>query len=135
MQHWVDFKDLIAGTSGFDRGSLHVLASVPLHVVCALLLRRPLTSLWPWLLVLAIAGGNEAASGYADGRLEDWEIPGSLRDLLLVMALPTFLAIALRLRLLSPAGRRPPPSRTLPMLPVSTSPREIIVDAEFEEIR
>ena len=135
MQHWVDFKDLIVGSSGFDRGSLHVLASVPLQVVCALLLRRPITSFWPWLLVLALAVVNEAASGYADGRLEDWEIPGSLRDLLLVMALPTFLAIALRLRPLSPAGRRPPPSRTLPMLPVSASPREIIVDAEFEEIR
>lgn len=135
MEHWIAFKDLIAGASGFDRGSLHVLASVPLHVLCALVLRRPLTSLWPWLLVLAIAIGNEAASGYADGVLEDWEIPGSLRDLLLVMGLPTFLALALRLRALSPAPRRVGAARPLPLLTVSTAPRDLIVDAEFEEIR
>jgi len=135
MQEWVNLKDLIASLSGLDRASLHVLASVPLYAALALLVRRPLTSLRPLLLLMLIAAANEVASGYADGILERWEIPGSLRDLVLVLALPAFLFVALRIRPLLPRPRVTSVNRAIALVAPPGVRREVIIDADYEEVR
>ena len=132
MQDWIELKELVAAGSGLDRGTLRVIASVPLHVALALLSRRPITGGLPWLLLLFLALGNEAADAYADSRLEQWELDASLRDLLLTMILPTFLALVCRIRSLRPSLREP--RRPITLAPLRAPRADPIVDAEFEEI-
>ncbi|TFI58679.1 hypothetical protein E2493_08565 [Sphingomonas parva] len=132
VQYWLDLKTLLIGKSGLDGDTLRVLASLPLHLLCALLLRRPIASLWPWLLLLLVAGGNEVGSAYVDGGLDRAEIRAGARDVALMVALPTMLLLAAHVRLLFP---HPRPARTTIQFAAPAPPRaEPIVDAEFEEI-
>jgi hypothetical protein len=132
VQHWIELKETVATAAGLERTTLRVLASVPLHAVCALVLRRPLTSRWPWLALLAGLVGNEASSLYADRVLEDWELEASVRDVLLAMALPTFLLFVGRVAALFPPRIVRP--RTISLPPPPAAGRETIIDAEFEEV-
>lgn len=93
MQLWGSLKEALAGWAGIDPDALRIVASLLLALAAALLLRRPLSSPLPWLLVLLIAAANEAASGLADGRFLRPELAQGLRDLLVVMALPTALLL------------------------------------------
>ena len=133
MQDWIELKQLIAASSGLDRGTLRVIASVPLHVALALLSRRPITGGLPWFLLLVLAFGNETADAYSDRTLEQWELDASIRDLLLTMILPTFLALACRIRSLRLPLREA--RRPISLVPVGAPRADPIVDAEFEEIR
>ena len=132
VQDWIELKDLIVASFGLDRGTLRVIASVPLHALLALIIRRPLTSSLPWLILLVLALANEASDGFSDEILEDWELAASLRDLLLTMVLPTFLALACRIRVLHPARREA--QRSSQLVPMWSNRDEPIIDAEFEEI-
>lgn len=132
VQDWIELKDLIAASFGLDRGTLRVIASVPLHFLLALMMRRPLTSSLPWLILLILALANEATNGFSDENLEDWELAASLRDLLLTMVLPTFLVFACRIRVLHPSLREA--QRSVQLVPVRAPRGEPIIDAEFEEI-
>ena len=138
MQQWIDHKEALVTWAAVDRGALQVIASVLAVAMLALLLRRPLSSVLPWLLVLVLALGYEAAGGYADGLLQDWEIAGSIRDLALVMAVPTLLLLLCRFLpgLFHRPGRsaqRPPSPFLLPY--TARAEEERIIDAEWEEIR
>lgn len=134
MTQWIAFKDLLAGWSGLDRDALHILAGLALLFAAALVLRRPIANILPWLAVLAAALANEAVSGFADGRFEAWELTISLHDLWVVMLVPTMLALMARLAPRLYAWPRPQiPSRTLLLIEAAPS-RSEPVDADYVEI-
>lgn len=96
MADWIVFKDHIVAWIGVDRDALQVYAGLLLQLAAAALLRRPVSSLWPWLAVAAVEVANEAASIIADRYIEDWELVGSLTDLWVTMLVPTLLLLTAR---------------------------------------
>lgn len=132
MQQWAWLKESISTGLAIDRDGLYVLAALPLGLLGALILRRPLWSWSAWLFVLTAALANQLASRLAVGLHQPSEIWGSARDLALTMAVPTFLVVIARVapHLLSVSDVR--------RIWIPTRPRresDAIVDAEFEEIR
>ena len=130
MQQWIALKAMVQSWSGISNDALHVLASVPLLVLIALLLGRPIWSLLCWAVLLVMELTNEAVTGFADGRLESWEMAGSARDVPLVMAVPTILLLAARLFPQLLAARKAP----IEAAPIWYQQRREIIDAEFEEV-
>lgn len=116
--------------AGLDRDALHVVAAIPILLLAALIVRRPLSSVLPWLTVLVLCVADELVSGSRPGG----SLPASLRDIMLVMTMPTVLLILTRylpalmvphtrsLRILLPLRGQPP------------APKPAIVDAEYEEV-
>lgn len=131
VQQWISVKAVLQSWSGISNDALHVLLSVPALILLAALLRRPLWSLLPWAALLLLEILNEVATGLADGVIEDWEIRGSLRDVPLVMAVPTMLLLACRLAPKLVAPKKP----AVDLVPIRYRERVEIIDAEFEEIR
>ncbi len=131
MQEWVSLKESVAAWVGIDHDALYILASVLLCIAAALITRRPLSSLLPWLAVLAVALANEAASGLADGVFEPRESLVSLHDLALVMAVPTALLLLGRF---APQIMCPRPDLRILVPAAPDRRRGSILDAEFEEI-
>jgi hypothetical protein len=94
---WHDIKLWLSGSSGLDMDALHVHFGVLAQVAVALLLRRRLSSLWPWLVVAAVAVGNEVY----DYRYEVWptreeQFLESVKDVWNTMLLPTVLLLLAR---------------------------------------
>jgi hypothetical protein len=96
---WHHVKEWLEHAVGLNMDALHVYFGLAILVVAALVLRRPLRSPLPWLVLLLLELGNE----YYDWTYEVW--PGwerklqaaeGLRDIWNTMALPTFLLIACR---------------------------------------
>lgn len=97
MWWWVGSKTFIERSVAFSSDALHVIASVVIMLGAALLLRKPLSSLGPWLVVLVMIIVNEAV----DLQVEKWPQRGmqygeSMRDFLLTMLLPTVLLLTAR---------------------------------------
>jgi hypothetical protein len=95
--NWYGVKEFLEHWSGLDMDSLHVHAGVLGQIAAALVLRRPLRSVIPWLLVLAAALANEAY----DFQYEIWEdrsaqLDGGIRDIWNTMLLPTVLLLLAR---------------------------------------
>jgi hypothetical protein len=114
---WHQLKDLIEQASGLDMDSLHVYAGVLGQMAVALLLRRPLRSPIPWLLVLAAVAANEVY----DYRYEVWpnrddQLAGGIRDAWNTMLLPTLILLGARFhpRLFTGAPARPGESSSDP---------------------
>jgi hypothetical protein len=94
---WHDLKEWISGTSGLDMDSLHVHVGVLAQVAVAFVLRRRLSSLWPWLAVAAAVLANE----YYDFHYEVWptreeQFLEGVKDLWNTMLLPTVLLLLAR---------------------------------------
>ena len=94
---WYGVKEWLEYWSGLDMDSLHVHAGVLGQLAAALLLRRPVRSVIPWLLVLAAAIANEAY----DFQYEIWpdrsaQLDGGFRDVWNTMLLPTVLLVLAR---------------------------------------
>lgn len=131
---WIALKAAILGFVDLDRDAGHVVASVVALVVLAFALRRQIWSWLPWSSLLLLELLNEVASASADGILEEWELRGSLGDVLLVMALPTLLLAACRM-VPGIVTSRTTILKPVPELPQSPRRRGAdIVDAEFEEV-
>ena len=99
MSSWHQGKVFIEYTLNIEHGTLHVIVGVLLWLAFALLLRRPVTSWVPWLLVFAIIVWNEIV----DLWFEVWPEPGrqygeGFKDILLTMFVPTVLMLAARSR-------------------------------------
>ena len=89
---------------------MHVLFGFLAFLAAAAILRRPVASPLPWLAVLALELLNEAfdlSAGAAEWVGPMW--PGSVKDVLTTMSVPTLLLIAARLSpgLFVRAPRRP----------------------------
>ena len=94
---WQEWKRFLEHGAAIGNDAVHVLAGVVLQLAFALLLRRPLPSLAPWLAVLALALLNEAS----DLWIEAWPDPAmqygeGAKDVVLTMALPTLLLVTTR---------------------------------------
>jgi hypothetical protein len=114
MSSWHQGKVFIEYTLRIEHGTLHVMVGLLLWLAFALLLRRPVTSWVPWLLVFAVILWNEIV----DLWIEIWPEPGrqygeGMKDLLLTMFVPTVLMLAARLRpdLFRTGSARPRPRR------------------------
>jgi hypothetical protein len=104
-------KAAVAAWTGLERDALHIYAAIIIQLGSAALLRRTLASLWPWLIVLALALTNEWLDMHRDNLVEDWEKAAALHDLWNTMLLPTLLLLVVRFapRLTSRVGPPPPP--------------------------
>ena len=94
---WVEFKNFAERSIDFSSDSLHVIVGVLILLGVAGLLRKPVSSWWPWMVLFVLACINEVA----DLSVQRWPDPEmqygeSVRDLLLTMALPTVLLLAAR---------------------------------------
>lgn len=56
---WFELKNWLELSTGLDRDSLHIYAGVAVQLAVAFFLRRSLASPIPWLVVAAVALGNE----------------------------------------------------------------------------
>ncbi|TFI59917.1 hypothetical protein E2493_01300 [Sphingomonas parva] len=94
---WHLTKEWLSATTHLDMDALHVHAGVLLQIAVALLLRKRLSSPWPWLAVLAVTLANEIY----DYRYEVWPNRGdqraeSLRDLWNTLLLPSVILVIAR---------------------------------------
>jgi hypothetical protein len=94
---WYGVKEFLEHWSGLDMDSLHVHAGVLGQLAAALVLRRSVRSVIPWMLVLAAAIANEAY----DFQYEIWpdrsaQLDGGIRDIWNTMLLPTLLLAVAR---------------------------------------
>ena len=109
---WHRLKIWMEKGSGLDMDALHVHAGLFGLILLALLLRRPLSSLLPWLVMLALAVANEAY----DLHYEVWppddrgrQIGEGVRDLWNTMLLPTMILLVARYYPKLFTGRGPGP--------------------------
>lgn len=94
---WRETKQFVEHSISFSSDSLHVITGVVVLVGAALLLRKPVSSSRPWLVVLVLSCTNELA----DLWFERWPSAGiqygeGIKDLLLTMLLPTLLLLTSR---------------------------------------
>jgi len=93
---WYSIKLLVVEQTALSRDALHILFGVAGLILVAFVIRRSLAHPVPWLAVLIAQGANE----YYDLAREDWSDrvmwPGSVRDLLVTMAIPTVLLLLTR---------------------------------------
>jgi hypothetical protein len=96
---WHHVKDWLAHATGLDMDALHVHAGVLLQIAAAIVLRRPLRSVWPWLVVL----GAESANEIYDYTYEVWpgderriQLAEGIRDLWNTMVIPSLILILAR---------------------------------------
>jgi hypothetical protein len=94
---WRDVKLFIEHSVAFSQDAIHVVAGVVILIVAALVLRKPVSSIWPWLVVLLLASLNE----FADLWISQWpqramQYGEGARDLLLTMAVPTLIMFSVR---------------------------------------
>lgn len=94
---WQEAKLFLRHSLAFSLDALHVIVGVVLMVAAALLLRKPLSTPTPWLVVFIFAFVNEIIDLYA----EQWPHPAmqygeGVKDLLLTMMLPTLLLLTSR---------------------------------------
>lgn len=94
---WHQVKQWLSGASGLDMDSLHVHAGVLGQIAIAFLLRRRLSSLWPWLAVAAAVLANEAYDFSYERWPNRWQQVGeSVRDLWNTLLLPTVILLLAR---------------------------------------
>jgi hypothetical protein len=94
---WHYTKVWLEQASGLNMDALHVHAGIALQILFALILRRPLSSPWPWLGVAAA----EAANEYYDLAYEVWpdraiQVAEGVRDLWNTLLIPTLLLLLSR---------------------------------------
>jgi hypothetical protein len=105
---WHQIKEWAEHASGLDMDALHVHAGVALQILFALILRRPLSSPWPWLGVAAVEAVNEVY----DYSYEVWpdrsiQLAEGIRDGWNTMVIPTLLLLLCRYAPALLVGRRP----------------------------
>lgn len=98
MGLWYEWKMLIERSTAFSPDALHILVGAFGVMLASVLLQRPLSSWWPWLLVLFAVGLNEVADVLAE-RWPGWGMQAGegVRDVLLTMSVPTLLLAGLRI--------------------------------------
>ena len=99
MSSWYQAKLFLEHSVAVSNDALHVLIGALLHLLLALLMRNPLSSVRPLLVLFALILWNEAVDLWA----ERWPEPGmqfgeGAKDILVTMLVPTVLMFAVRLR-------------------------------------
>lgn len=97
QMNWFELKDLVTQSTGLDRDALHIFVAVSIQLLAALLTKRSLANVLPWLLVLLLQLGNELLDFAVEGgALAAWRVEEAIRDTVNTMALPTLLLILAR---------------------------------------
>jgi hypothetical protein len=99
MTSWHQGKLFIEHSLNVSHQSLHIFIGLLLWLAFGLVLRRPVTSWWPWLSLFAVILFNETV----DLWIEQWPDPGQqygegAKDMLLTLAVPTIVMLAARAR-------------------------------------
>lgn len=99
MHAWYSAKMAIEHRSIIASDALHVLVGMAIWIGAAVLLRKRLSGVLPWVVVLAAILFNETV----DLTKEHWpnasaQYRESIKDLLLTMILPTLLLLMMRTR-------------------------------------
>jgi hypothetical protein len=117
MMDWHHLKDWLEHATGLDMDALHVHAGVLLQILAALVLRRPLRSPWPWLVVL----GAETINEIYDYTYEIWpgaerqiQLAEGVRDLWNTMVIPSAILLLARYAPALIVGQSPARSGTDP---------------------
>ncbi len=89
---WEEAKLFLEHSIDVSTESLHVIAGVLILLLAAGLLRKPVSNLWPWFVVLALTCLNE----FIDLWSSQWPHPGmqfgeSVKDVVVTMLLPSVL--------------------------------------------
>jgi hypothetical protein len=97
MWSWYDTKLFVERSIAFSSDSLHVLTGVLVQLAAGLVLKRPISSWRPWLVVFVLACFNELV----DLKFDYWPMRAmqygeSAKDLILTMVLPTVLLLMAR---------------------------------------
>jgi hypothetical protein len=95
IDQFTDLKEWTMVFTGVSKDALHVHMSLLLVCAAARLTRRPLGSLLPWSMVLALALLNELLDYLSDPYAADWQ-EAALHDVANTMLWPTVLIIAAR---------------------------------------
>ena len=95
---WHQAKLFIEHMTTISHDTLHLIAGLLTNLVIATLLRRPITSWLPWLATFLVILANEAI----DLWVEIWpdhaiQLGEGAKDIVTTMAIPTLLALAVRL--------------------------------------
>jgi hypothetical protein len=105
---WHHIKDWMEAASGLDMDALHVHAGMLVQLAAALLLRRPLRSPWPWLVVLGVETANEVYDyTYEIWPDRDIQLAEGLRDMWNTMAEPSLILLLARYAPALFVGRTP----------------------------
>ena len=96
---WHQAKLMVEHALDISHDTLHLFAGVLLWLAAALLLRRPISSWWPWLTLMVLTAINELV----DLRTEKWPDAGmqvgeAAKDVALTLFVPSLLMLALRFR-------------------------------------
>jgi hypothetical protein len=109
MTSWHEGKLFIEHAISIHHDALHVIVGVLLWLVFGFVIRRSLSSWYPWLWLLAVILWSETV----DLWVEQWPNPGQqygegAKDVFLTMFLPTVLMFAIRWRpaMFARGGRR-----------------------------
>jgi hypothetical protein len=99
MISWHQAKLFVEHAVTIDHDTLHVIVGFLIWLALALLMRRPITSWYPWLWLFAIIAWNETVDLWT----EQWPNPGQqygegAKDLALTILLPTLVMFAARAR-------------------------------------
>ena len=108
---WIAIKLELASLTGLEKDALHVYGAVLLQLAAALITRRTLADVLPWVTVAAAAAVNEWADlTFSIWPDRSWQYAESVHDLVNTMALPTLLLVLARVRPRLFARRSPAPS-------------------------
>ena len=90
-------KLVIIATTGLSRDALHIYTGLITMFMAALILRRPLRSMVPLVMVLLVASLGETIDLYDDIAFRGyWRWNASLHDLLNTMFWPTLILLLAR---------------------------------------
>lgn len=93
---WRAVKLVIEEMAGISQDALHVLLGFVAHLGVAAVLRRGLASPWPWAAVLVLALLNEYYDLTTEGYWHKPMWPGSVKDVLLTVLIPSILLVMAR---------------------------------------
>ena len=94
---WLWLKAQITNAT-VERDALHIYAALIVQLAACFLLKRPLGSWLPWLIVLLAELANEGLDLLLEKEpfIHEWQIVGSIHDLVNTMILPTILLLLAR---------------------------------------
>lgn len=94
---WYELKQWLEAASGLHMDALHVYAGILCHFAAALVLRRSLRSVWPWLAVAIAVTANEIY----DLQLDLWpnwddQLREGFKDFWNTLLLPSLVLLSAR---------------------------------------
>jgi hypothetical protein len=94
---WEQARPFAEHSIGFSSNSLVTIAAVLIQLLACALLRKPISSIWPWLVIFLLICGNEAVYFRSIGwSADEPQLRLRVTHFLLTLAVPTMLMLAAR---------------------------------------